>query len=460
MKKAFLLTCLLLTTLLVSAQDITGTWKGILALPNGQLTVVFNIARDGESYKATCDSPDQDRKGMPAESVTFVNSVLTIEIPTVGASYRGELKEDGKMHGSFTQGLPFPLVLEKGEVEKPKRPQEPQPPFAYQTEDVTFKNAEAGITLAGTLTLPQTGSNFPAVVLISGSGAQNRDEELMGHKPFLVIADHLTRNGIAVLRFDDRGTAQSDGSFANSTSLDFATDATAALRYLQSRKEINPKKVGLLGHSEGGLIAFMQAAKDKNIAFIVSLAGPGVKGDSLILKQAEAILRSQGMTDVTWASLKPTLKNRYALVTQTQNIEQLKKELYEDVMKAAPSGVPVDENMKKKIESEISIMTSPWYIQFMKYDPTGDLRKITCPIFAINGDKDIQVDAAMNLSAIGENIRSNGNKKVTTKAYPGLNHLFQHCKQCTVDEYGQLEESISPEVLKDITEWIAKVTKE
>lgn len=459
MKKALLMTCLLLITLSISAQDITGTWKGKLSLPMGQLTVVFNIIRAGESYKATCDSPDQGAKGMPAESVTFVNSVLVIKIPTVGASYQGELKEDGKIHGNFTQGLPFPLVLEKGEVEKPKRPQEPQPPFPYKTEEVTFRNEGAGITLAGTLSLPQTGSNFPAVVLITGSGAQNRDEELMGHKPFLVIADHLTRNGIAVLRFDDRGTAQSGGDFQASTSMDFATDAAAALKYLRSRKEINSKKIGLLGHSEGGLIAFMQAAKDKNIAFIISLAGPGIKGDSLMLKQAEAISKSQGMADAAWDSFKPILKNRYALLTQDKSAEQLKKELYEDVMKTVPSGTSVDDNMKKKIENEINVMTSPWYIQFMEYDPANDLKKITCPVFALNGEKDIQVDAAMNLKAIEENIRSNGNKKVTTKMYPGLNHLFQHCTQCTVSEYGQLEETINPEVLKDITMWIKETIK-
>ncbi|WP_455593335.1 alpha/beta hydrolase family protein [Bacteroides sp.] len=459
MKRGFLLTSLLLITLFISAQDITGTWKGKLSLPMGQLNLVFNISRNGELYKATCDSPDQGVNGIPTESATFTGSVLTIQIPAISASYKGEMKEDGKIHGTFTQGLPFPLVLEKGEIEKPKRPQEPQPPFPYKTEEVTFRNEEADITLAGTLSLPQQGSKSPAVVLITGSGPQNRDEELAGHKPFLVIADYLTRHGIAVLRFDDRGTAQSGGNFQTSTSIDFATDAAAALKYLRSRKEINPKKTGLLGHSEGGLIAIMQAAKDKNLSFIVSLAGPGVKGDSLMLKQAETIFKSQGMAEAAWLSLKPSLRERYAILTQDKSAEQIKAEFHENVMKTIPPGTTVDNSLRQRMENEINAMTSPWYIQFMKYDPTAALQKIKCPVFALNGEKDIQVDAAMNLKAIEENILSNGNKKVTTKMYPELNHLFQHCKQCTLTEYGQLEETISPEVLKDVANWILNITK-
>lgn len=459
MKRVFLLINLSLITLLTSAQDITGTWKGKLSLPTGQLTLVFNISREGDRYKSVVDSPDQGVRGIATETTTFTDSVLNIKIPGISASYKGELREDGKIHGAFTQGSFFPLILEKGEIEELKRPQEPQAPFPYKTEDVIFRNEGAGITLAGTLSLPQTGSKFPAVILITGSGPQNRNEELAGHKPFLVIADYLTRHGIAVLRFDDRGTAQSGGNFQTSTSLDFATDVAAALKYLRSRKEINPKKTGLLGHSEGGLIAIMQAAKDKDISFIVSLAGPGVKGDSLMLKQAEAIFKSQGMADAAWTSLKSDLRNRYAILAQDKSVEQIKAEFHENVMKTIPPGTTVDNNLRQRMENEINAMTSPWYIGFMQYDPTADLQKIKCPVFALNGEKDIQVDAAMNLKAIEENISSNGNKKVITKIYPGLNHLFQHCKQCTLTEYGQLEETISLEVLKDVADWILETTK-
>lgn len=458
MKKIILLTCLLLTAVWAAAQDITGTWNGKLNLPNGALTIVFHISTDGNGYKTTLDSPDQGATGIVTGSTTYQGSTLTVDIPVIHASYKGELKADGKLHGTFTQGLPFPLELSRGEAAKPKRPQEPTPPYSYRTEDIKFKNEQAGITLAGTLTVPKEGNRFPAVILLTGSGPQNRDEEIMGHKPFLVIADHLTRNGIAVLRFDDRGTGESEGNFTTATGADFATDAEAALKYLQSRKEIDPQKTGLLGHSEGGTIAFAVAAKKKEAAFVVSLAGTGIKGDSLMLKQAEAISKSQGRPAAAWEKDKPELKRIYTLLAQDKSMAEIKKEFREEVQKAVPPAMRDNEVAKKQMENQFKTMTSPWYLYFMRHDPAADLRKIKCPVLALNGDKDIQVDAAMNLKAIGENIESNGNKQVTTKTYPGLNHLFQHCRACTIAEYGQLEETISPEVLKDITAWILHIT--
>ena len=215
------------------AQDISGTWNGKLSLPNASLTICFNLQQTEQGYTSTCDSPDQNVKGIPTGSTLFQDSILTIQIPDIRASYKGKLEKDGKIYGDFTQGLRFKLNLKKGEVAKPKRPQEPQPPFPYKAEDITFENKEAGITLAGTLTLPEQGKKFPAVVLVTGSGAQNRDEEIMGHKPFLVIADYLTRNGIAVLRCDDRGVGGSTGVFAEATNEDYASDAEAAINYLK-----------------------------------------------------------------------------------------------------------------------------------------------------------------------------------------------------------------------------------
>ena len=440
------------------AQNITGTWSGKLKLPNGALTIVFHIDSTGQEYKTTLDSPDQGATGIATGSTAFQDSTLTIDIPLIHASYKGTLKTDGKFYGTFMQGLPFPLELSKGEVAKPKRPQEPQPPYSYRTEDVKFRNEKAGITLAGTLTIPQEGNKFPAVILLTGSGAQNRDEELMGHKPFLVIADYLTRNGIAVLRFDDRGTARSEGDFQNSTGFDFAADAEAALKYLRTRKEINLKNIGLLGHSEGGVTAFAIAAKKKDIAFVVSLAGTGIKGDSLMLKQAEAVSKSQGMAEAKWEKEKPALRKMYALLAQDKNTFEIETELREEVQKAVPAAMLNNVETQKQIENQIKTMTSPWYLYFMRHDPATDLKRIKCPVLALNGDKDIQVDAAINLRAIKENIESNGNQQVTTKVYAGLNHLFQHCRACTLNEYGQLEETISPEVLNDIAEWIAGIT--
>lgn len=459
MKRITLLTCLSLIAVWATAQDITGTWNGKLSLPNGALTIVFHITTDGSGYKTILDSPDQGATGIATGSTSFEGTTLTVDIPVIHASYKGELKADGKLHGTFTQGLPFPLILSKGEAAKPKRPQQPQPPYPYRTEDIKFQNEQAGITLAGTLTLPKEGNKFPAVILLSGSGPQNRDEEIMGHKPFLVIADYLTRNGIAVLRFDDRGTGQSEGNFHTATGADFAADAEAALIYLQSRKEVDPQKTGLLGHSEGGTIAFTVAAKKNAPAFVVSLAGTGIKGDSLMLKQAEAISKSQGRPADAWEKDKPELKRIYTLLAQDKSTAEIEKEFREEVQKAVPASMKNNEAVKKQMENQFKTMTSPWYLYFMRHDPAADLRKIKCPVLALNGDKDIQVDAVMNLNAIGRNIESNGNRQVTVKVYPGLNHLFQHCRACTIAEYGQLEETISPEVLKDITDWILHVTK-
>ena len=436
------------------AQDISGTWNGKLSLPNASLTICFNLQQTEQGYTSTCDSPDQNVKGIPTGSTLFQDSILTIQIPDIRASYKGKLEKDGKIYGDFTQGLRFKLNLEKGEVAKPKRPQEPQPPFPYKAEDITFENKEAGITLAGTLTLPEQGKKFPAVVLVTGSGAQNRDEEIMGHKPFLVIADYLTRNGIAVLRCDDRGVGGSTGVFAEATNEDYASDAEAAINYLKGRKEINPKQIGIIGHSCGGTVAFILGARNKDIAYIVSMAGATIKGDSLMLKQAETVSKSGGTSDAMWELYKPTLRTRYAILTQDKSTEEIRKELYANIIATLPPVQLQDPNIAKQIEVEMNGMLSPWYLHFMKYDPTQDLKKIKCPVLAVNGDKDIQVDADMNLKAVEDWVKSNGNKKVTTKKYPGLNHLFQSCKTCTIMEYGQLEETISPEVLKDMTEWI------
>ena len=442
----------------LSAQDISGAWHGKLSLPTGSLTIVFHISQtEQDVYVTTLDSPDQGANGIKTQTTSFNDSTLIIQIPVIHASYKGKLNSDNTINGTFTQGMPLPLNLKKGEASRPKRPQEPQPPFPYRSEEVTVRNERDGINLAGTLTLPEKGTKFPAVVMVTGSGAQNRDEEIMGHKPFFVIADYLTRNGIAVLRCDDRGTAASQGTHATATNEDFATDTEAIVNYLRSRKEINAKKIGIIGHSAGGIIAFIVAAKDPSIAFVVSLAGAGVRGDSLMLKQVELISKSQGMPDAVWQGMKPSIRNRYAILQQTDKTpEELQKELYADVTKTMSPEQLKDLNTIQQLSAQISSMTSRWYLHFIRYDPAQDLKKLKCPVLALNGEKDIQVDAAMNLTAIQERVTGNGNKNVTVKAYPNLNHLFQTCKKGTLAEYGQLEETINPEVLKDIIEWIRK----
>lgn len=462
--KVFMTICLLIALsapTCLSAQEISGTWLGKLSLPTGSLTIVFHIKKIPQgTYETTLDSPDQGAKGIKTAATSFQDSILTVQIPIINASYKGKLNADQTISGTFTQGMTLPLNLKKGEVSSSKRPQEPQAPFPYQVEEVSIKNTQDGIKLAGTLTLPEKGSKFPAVVMVTGSGPQNRDEEMMGHKPFLVIADYLTRNGIAVLRCDDRGTADSEGDYASATNEDFAKDTEAAFDYLCSRKEINSKEIGLIGHSCGGTIALSIAAHNPHVAFVISLAGAGVRGDSLMLKQAELISKSQGMPDAIWQTMKPSIRERYSLLLQADKTpDEIRKEVYADVTKTIPPEQLKDLAAMQQISAQISTMTSPWYLQFMRYDPTADLKAITCPVLALNGEKDIQVDAELNLPAIKQRISENGNKKVTTKTYPKLNHLFQTCEKGTLAEYNQLEETFSPEVLKDMTTWILLQSK-
>lgn len=449
----------LITFPILHAQNISGTWHGKLEIPTGSLTILLHINQNEDgTYETTLDSPDQGANNITTEKTTFQDSILHIQIPLINASYKGKLSVDNAITGTFIQGVPIPLNLKKGNATKPNRPQEPVPPFPYISEEVNIKNEQNGIVLAGTLTLPEKGDKFPAAVLITGSGAQNRDEEIMGHKPFLVIADHLTRNGIAVLRCDDRGTAASQGVFANATNEDFAKDTEAMLNYLRDRKEIDAGKIGIIGHSSGGTIAFRVAAENPDIAFIVSLAGTGVRGDSLMLKQVELISKSRGMSDSTWQKIRPTIHARYALLRQPdKTTAELQKELYADATKTMSPEQLRDLRVTQRLSSEINSMTSPWYLHFMRYNPEDDMKKVKCPVLALNGEKDLQVDACMNLEAIRQRITENGNKNVTIKKYPKLNHLFQTCEKGVPEEYGQLEETINVEVLKDMTEWILNI---
>ena len=303
MKNTLLFTFLLLISFVGRAQDISGQWYGILKLPGAQLKLVLNLTKNGNGYAATLDSPDQGAKGIPVNSVEFSNMILKIQSSSINAEYQGTLDAGDRFKGTFKQnGMSYPLDLGREILESTKalRPQEPVKPYAYYTEEVKFENQKEKITLAGTLSLPSKEGNYPVAILISGSGPQNRDEEIMGHKPFLVIADHLTKNGIAVLRYDDRGTAQSTGDFNAATSKEFGTDVEAAISYLKTRKEINVKKIGLIGHSEGGLIAPMVAADSKDVAFIVLLAGPGIPGDEIMMKQTRLLGKAGGCQIKYW----------------------------------------------------------------------------------------------------------------------------------------------------------------
>lgn len=454
-----------LVTLPVFGQDITGSWNGLLKVQGMQLRLVFNISQSDTGLSATMDSPDQGAKGIPVTTVSFENKTLKLGIASARIEYEGVLGQDNIIAGNFMQaGQSFPLDLTKEIVAKEEisRPQEPVKPYPYYEEDVSFKNEKAGNSLAGTLTLPKKDGVYPAVILITGSGPQNRDEELLGHKPFLVLSDYLTRNGIAVLRFDDRGIGASTGDFKTATSADFSTDVEAGVAYLLTRKEIDKKKIGLIGHSEGGIIAPMVASRTKDVSFIVLMAGTGIPGDQLLLLQSTLIGRAAGVSEEDLLKTKNINKGAYDLVIKSKNTEELNKELtaymtsyIEQVLKDDPAqSLPEGTTIEQVVKVQVDGLISPWMQYFIKYDPSIILEKVKCPVFAINGEKDLQVPPKENLEAIKTALAKGGNKKVTTVELPGLNHLFQECTTGSPDEYATIEQTISPVALTTMVEWM------
>lgn len=450
----------------IFSQNITGQWSGILKIQGTQLRVVFNVSTTDSGYASTMDSPDQGAKGIPTTKTEFENETLKITAEKLRMNFEGKLENDTIIKGSFVQnGFTFPLNLTRGLVEKQvlKRPQEPKKPYTYYSEDVRFENVKDTVALYGTLTLPNKEGQFPAVVLISGSGPQNRDEELMGHKPFLVLSDYLTRNGIAVLRYDDRGTAKSKGIFSTGTSFDFSNDAEAAFNYLLTRKEIIPNKIGLIGHSEGGLIAPMIAARNNNVGFVVMLAGTGLSGDQIMLLQQELIARADGAKESDIEKTRSTNKAVFDIVRKNENpnnlnaelTNYLKTELEKDTALSNSLGMSIDDYIKSTLKQ----ITSPWFQYFLKYDPKQALAQVKCPVLAINGEKDLQVPPKEDLAAIKKALKKGGNKNFVTKELPGLNHLFQECKTGSPDEYGEIEQTFSPIALKEILKWLTTITK-
>lgn len=460
MKKITLIALFTLISSTLFGQDITGQWNGILTVPGGQLPLIIHVSKTDTGYTATMDSPDQKAFGMPLTTTTFENGVMKFSFPAAAMAYEGSLK-DHKFSGNFTQsGQTFALDFTREKVEKTAlvRPQEPKKPYPYYSEDVVFANTKSGNTLSGTLTLPTKEGSFPVVVLISGSGAQNRDEALLGHKPFLVLADFLTRNGIGVLRYDDRGTGESTGNYATATTLNLATDTEAAVNYLLTRKEINKKKIGLMGHSEGGVIAPMVASQSKNISFIVLLAGTGLRGDQLLLLQQELIAKAYGANEETLQKNKAMNAKMLNMVLTSANDEKLtadltaycKKYIAETTDKSFMDGMTEDEF----ITEQLNAYTTPWMKYFIRLDPAVALEKTSCPVLAINGSKDLQVPPKENLSAIKTALTKGGNKAVTTKELPNLNHLFQECSTGSPQEYATIEQTLSPLAMNEILGWL------
>lgn len=438
---------------------LTGSWEGRLHVSNIDLRLVLHIAETNGILTATMDSPEQRALGIPVSDVIARNDSLLFAVPSIQGRYAGRIQPDGTIDGQWSQGpVAIPLLLRRSEGDEggSHRPQEPVKPYPYNAEQVSYANAAAGITLAGTLTTPSTGGPFPAVILISGSGPQDRDETILGHKPFLVLADALTRQGIAVLRFDDRGTGASTGSFGTATTEDFATDVEAGIQYLKSRPEIDPERMGLIGHSEGGLIAPMIAARSRDIAFLVLMAAPGVSGEEILLQQGALINRAAGRSDSFIATSSALQRRLLAIAKTSADTAELRRRLEAAFADATPAEQELIKEGKLTVNNQMPVLSSPWLRFFIAYNPVTALTKVQVPVLALTGGKDIQVPADENLSAIEKALKQGGNRQVTVKKFPGLNHLFQTADTGLPGEYGLIEETIAPDVLQFIGSWIEK----
>lgn len=426
--------------------EIDGTWRGTLSAGGAKLRLVFVFANTAEGIKGTLDSPDQGAAGIPI-TVSRDGSDVMVKVPAGGAQFKGKLSPDLKtIEGEWSQaGQSMPLVVQRGagSAALAPRPQDPKKPYPYRDLEVRVPNKSAGIELAGTLTIPEGKGPFPAVVLVTGSGAQNRDEELMGHRPFLVLADYLTRKGIAVLRMDDRGVAQSGGDFKSATTMDFATDAEAGLAFLKTRSEVNPARMGIIGHSEGGLIGPLVASRNPDVAFVVMLAGPGVPGDEIIVEQSLALAKVSGM-NAEQLQTTEAKQRQFVKIVKSENDSAVRKQKLQELLG------------ERATSTVLTASDSVWYRNFLNTDPAPYLRRVKCPVLALIGSKDLQVPPAENLPAIRAALTAGGNKDFEVVEMPGLNHLFQTAGTGAVTEYATIDETMAPAVLEKVSAWVLR----
>lgn len=436
---------------------LDGIWRGSITRNGVTLRLVLRIATTPQGTAVLLDSPDQLANGMPVQDLVREGQKVRFKLKLVGAAYEGGLAPDmSHLAGTWqvTNQSPVPLEFVRGDVAASvtrKHPQTPQPPFPYRAEEVAFDNpVQKGVHLAGTLTLPAGKGPFPAAILITGSGQQDRDETILGHKPFAVIADYLTRHGIAVLRVDDRGMGGSTGEVTKATSADFATDANAAFAFLRTRSEVRGDAIGFIGHSEGGMIGPIAMATNKAVAFLVMLAGPGTETQQLLLAQRRAVALGMGSSEEEIRRAEPVMAALFKAVasgaTYEEGLAAARAVLTPDAMIAigAPPGA----------DSQLILaqMGTPWFRYFFQYDPAPNLRKITVPVLAMNGSLDQQVLATPNLAAIRAALKDN--RDVTILELPGLNHLFQTAKTGAPGEYADIEESFAPVALERVARWI------
>lgn len=461
------------------AQNIVGNWEGTLQIQGTELPIIFHITKDNNGkHSATFDSPKQKAFNLACSDVVIREDSVILIMQILKGRYAGKLNDtELQLSGNWFQGnnaLPLHLVKTSNVLttNQLKRPQTPKPPFPYKSENVEYDNADKSIHFGATFTVPLPDPNvnyfrapvYPTVILITGSGKQDRDETILGHKPFAVIADYLTRQGMAVLRIDDREMGTTTGDFSKSTTADFANDVEAGMAYLKTRLDVDVNTIGLIGHSEGGLIAPMVAAKRKEVKFIVLLAGPGINIMDMMEQQSADVMASAGISKPDIALYRPLYKslvmaiiNAKDSVTASKNAMAVFKNWQSDKTAGTiknTTGVENEKDISTFTTVFLKQLISPWYHYFMTVNPEDYLIKTDCPVLALNGEKDIQVSASQNLNGIKLALEKNKNKNFKILKMPGLNHLFQHCITCTADEYGDLEESFDIATLAIIADWI------
>lgn len=426
-----------------AAPDITGAWEGRLSVAGQSIRIVFNVAADGAT---TMDSPDQGARGIAASSAVEGRTVR-FTVAAIGGRFEGQLAEDGQtLTGALSQGgVTAPMVLTRGAVAAgPSRPQTPQPPFAYRSEEVAFDNPAApGVRIAGTLTLPQGAGPFPVAVLITGSGPQDRDETILDHKPFAVWADALSKRGVAVLRFDDRGVAGSTGNFQTATTADFAGDVRAAVDWLASRPDIDRSRIGLIGHSEGGTVAPLVVQGGAPVAWIVTLAGPTVSGGDIIEEQSRLIRVASGVPPQQEAISAGIQHRLMRAVADNANDPAASARALEPILVEAGQ-------TQAQAAQTAAQMSSPWYRWSIAHDPSDSLRAVRVPMLALYGGKDLQVSADQNVPPLRAL-----NPEAEIVVLPGLNHLLQPATAGMPAEYGAIETTLAPEAISTVVDWVA-----
>lgn len=443
------------------SEDAQGDWMGKIA---GQLRLHVHVEKSSRGiWTVNLRSPDQGNMKIDADQVEVTDQRLSFAISGLHANFDSKWDEVSKTwKGQWHQGQDLPLSLSRMDAQAasaatglPKRPQEEKiskDTLPYRSEEVNFSSKSKQFQLAGTYSVPQGVGPFPAVILVHGSGPNTRNEEIFGHKIFLVLADHLNRQGIAVLRYDKRGTGASKGDYAKATSVDFSDDAHAALAYLRNRTEVNQEKIGVIGHSEGGMIAPMLANHDEHLAFLVMLAGPGIRGDKLLPEQKRLVMKAGGASDKDIADTVKSDQIIYTAIAHStsdvQAVRAVETILQNLVKEKQISNAQADALLRQ--------VTSPWMLYFLSYDPAPELRKLQLAILVLNGEKDMQVPAKMNLNAIRDALVNNN--KATIKELPQLNHLFQTAETGSPSEYGSIEETFAPSALKIISDWIHQQT--